>query len=105
MREKDGQRLSLVYQTSVNPIRQDFQSLIKQWWSEIGVEAARAHAALQCQHGVLLADRAVGADGEQAPPGPLGALAGREALVGVADVVELPAAPGGGAGNGAARRM
>ena len=38
VRETDGQRLSLVYQTSVNPIRQDFQSLIKQWWSEIGVE-------------------------------------------------------------------
>ena len=26
------------YQTSTNAVRQDFQALIKQWWSEIGVE-------------------------------------------------------------------
>lgn len=38
VREKDGVRLSMVYQTSVNAVRQDFQALIKQWWSEIGVE-------------------------------------------------------------------
>lgn len=38
VREKDGKRLSLVYQTSVNAVRQDFQALIKQWWQEIGVE-------------------------------------------------------------------
>lgn len=38
IREKDGQRLSLLFQTSVNPVRQDFQALIKQWWQEIGVE-------------------------------------------------------------------
>jgi peptide/nickel transport system substrate-binding protein len=38
IREKDGRRLSLVYQTSVNPIRQDFQALIKSWWAELGVE-------------------------------------------------------------------
>lgn len=38
VREKDGVRLSIVYQTSVNAVRQDFQALIKQWWSEIGVE-------------------------------------------------------------------
>ncbi|WP_134678928.1 peptide ABC transporter substrate-binding protein [Paracoccus ravus] len=38
IREKDGQRLSLLYQTSVNAVRQDFQALIKQWWQEIGVE-------------------------------------------------------------------
>jgi peptide/nickel transport system substrate-binding protein len=29
----------MVYQTSTNAVRQDFQALIKQWWSEIGVEA------------------------------------------------------------------
>lgn len=34
----DGDRLSLLYQTSTNAVRQDFQALIKQWWSEIGVE-------------------------------------------------------------------
>jgi peptide/nickel transport system substrate-binding protein len=31
-------KLSLLYQTSTNAVRQDFQALIKQWWSEIGVE-------------------------------------------------------------------
>ena len=38
IREKDGKRLKLVLQTSVNAVRQDFQALIKQWWQEIGVE-------------------------------------------------------------------
>ncbi|MEX0340318.1 MAG: peptide ABC transporter substrate-binding protein [Arenibacterium sp.] len=39
VREKDGVRLSFLYQTSTNAVRQDFQALIKQWWSEIGVDA------------------------------------------------------------------
>ena len=38
VREKDGVRLSILFQTSTNAVRQDFQALIKQWWSEIGVE-------------------------------------------------------------------
>ena len=38
IRDKDGMKLSLLYQTSTNAVRQDFQALIKQWWSEIGVE-------------------------------------------------------------------
>lgn len=38
VREKDGVRISILYQTSTNAVRQDFQALIKQWWSEIGVE-------------------------------------------------------------------
>ena len=38
VREKDGVRLSILYQTSTNAVRQDFQALIKQWWNEIGVE-------------------------------------------------------------------
>jgi len=38
VRAKDGVRLSMLYQTSTNAVRQDFQALIKQWWSEIGVE-------------------------------------------------------------------
>ncbi|MFO7757685.1 MAG: peptide ABC transporter substrate-binding protein [Roseovarius sp.] len=37
-REKDGERLSLLFQTSTNAVRQDFQALIKQWWEQIGVE-------------------------------------------------------------------
>jgi peptide/nickel transport system substrate-binding protein len=38
VREKDGKKLSILYQTSVNPVRQDFQALIKGWWNELGVE-------------------------------------------------------------------
>ena len=38
IRQKDGLRLSIVYQTSTNAVRQDFQALIKHWWSRIGVE-------------------------------------------------------------------
>lgn len=38
VRDKDGRKLSLLYQTSTNAVRQDFQALIKQWWEEIGVE-------------------------------------------------------------------
>jgi peptide/nickel transport system substrate-binding protein len=38
VREKDGVKLSILYQTSTNAVRQDFQALIKDWWSQIGVE-------------------------------------------------------------------
>lgn len=38
IRQKDGKPLKLLFQTSVNPIRQDFQALIKQWWQDIGVD-------------------------------------------------------------------
>lgn len=38
VRAKDGVRLSILYQTSTNAVRQDFQALIKEWWSQIGVE-------------------------------------------------------------------
>ncbi|TRW97381.1 peptide ABC transporter substrate-binding protein [Paracoccus sp. M683] len=38
IREKDGVKLKLLFQTSVNAVRQDFQALIKQWWTEIGVD-------------------------------------------------------------------
>ncbi|MFN0114471.1 MAG: peptide ABC transporter substrate-binding protein [Paracoccaceae bacterium] len=38
VRDKDGKKLSLLYQTSTNPVRQDFQAVIKSWWNEIGVE-------------------------------------------------------------------
>ena len=38
VREKDGVKLEVLYQTSTNAVRQDFQSLIKQWWKEIGIE-------------------------------------------------------------------
>jgi peptide/nickel transport system substrate-binding protein len=37
VREKDGRPLALTFQTTVNPIRQDVQALVKSWWSEIGV--------------------------------------------------------------------
>jgi peptide/nickel transport system substrate-binding protein len=38
IRDKDGAKLSMLYQTSTNPVRQDFQALIKGWWNELGVE-------------------------------------------------------------------
>ena len=37
IRDRDGVELRVLYQTSTNAVRQDFQVLIKQWWSEIGV--------------------------------------------------------------------
>ena len=37
VREKDGVELRVLYQTSTNAVRQDFQALIKEWWGEIGV--------------------------------------------------------------------
>jgi peptide/nickel transport system substrate-binding protein len=38
MRVKDGQRMKLVYQTSINPIRQKTQAIVKKAFEEIGVE-------------------------------------------------------------------
>jgi len=38
VREKEGVRLSILYQTSTNSVRQGTQALIKQMWTEIGVE-------------------------------------------------------------------
>lgn len=38
VREKDGVRLSILYQTSTNSVRQATQAIVKQWWTEIGVE-------------------------------------------------------------------
>jgi peptide/nickel transport system substrate-binding protein len=38
VREKDGVPLSILYQTSTNAVRQDFQALIKEWWGMIGIQ-------------------------------------------------------------------
>ena len=38
VRAKEGERLSVLYQTSTNSVRQAAQALVKQWWNEIGVE-------------------------------------------------------------------
>ncbi|MDR0808614.1 MAG: peptide ABC transporter substrate-binding protein, partial [Gemmobacter sp.] len=37
IRDKDGRDLRLLYQTSVNPVRQNIQALVKGWWNEIGI--------------------------------------------------------------------
>ncbi len=37
-REFNGHELRVQYQTSTNAVRQNTQALIKQWWSEIGVD-------------------------------------------------------------------
>ncbi len=34
----DGKPMKILYQTSTNAVRQDFQALIKEWWSQIGIE-------------------------------------------------------------------
>ena len=38
IREKDGVRLSILFQTSTNSVRQGTQAIIKQMWGDIGVE-------------------------------------------------------------------
>ena len=38
IREKDGVRLEILYQTSTNSVRQGTQELIQGWWRDIGVE-------------------------------------------------------------------
>jgi peptide/nickel transport system substrate-binding protein len=38
VRAKDGVKLEILYQTSTNAVRQNFQALIKQWWTELGVK-------------------------------------------------------------------
>ena len=38
IREKDGVRLKILYQTSTNSVRQGTQELIQEWWRDIGVE-------------------------------------------------------------------
>jgi peptide/nickel transport system substrate-binding protein len=38
VREYNGVPLSILYQSSTNAVRQDFQALIKEWWEQIGFE-------------------------------------------------------------------
>ena len=38
VRAKDGVRISILYQTSTNSVRQGTQALVKQMWEQIGVE-------------------------------------------------------------------
>lgn len=38
VRTKDGMKLEILYQTSTNAVRQNFQALIKQWWTELGAK-------------------------------------------------------------------
>ncbi len=38
IRSKDGVRLSILFQTSTNAVRQDTQAIVKSWWNELGVE-------------------------------------------------------------------
>ncbi|MEM6283143.1 MAG: peptide ABC transporter substrate-binding protein [Chloroflexota bacterium] len=38
IREYEGTPLVILYQTSTNAVRQSTQALIKQWWTEIGIE-------------------------------------------------------------------
>lgn len=38
IRDKDGKKMHILFQTSTNPVRQDVQALVKGWWNEVGVE-------------------------------------------------------------------
>ena len=38
IREVNGTPMKVLYQTSTNAVRQDFQALIKDWWRQIGIE-------------------------------------------------------------------
>ena len=38
VRAKDGMKMEILYQTSTNAVRQNFQALVKQWWTELGVK-------------------------------------------------------------------
>jgi peptide/nickel transport system substrate-binding protein len=48
VREKDGVELRMLFQTSTNAVRQDFQALLKEWWEEIGfaVELRNVNASV-----------------------------------------------------------
>jgi len=45
IRTKDGQRMQMLYQTSTNAVRQDFQAMIKDWWQQIGIETELKNVA------------------------------------------------------------
>jgi peptide/nickel transport system substrate-binding protein len=36
IRDKDGVEMNILFQSSTNAVRQDFQALIKDWWEQIG---------------------------------------------------------------------
>ena len=38
VRAKDGVKMEILYQTSTNAVRQNFQALVKQWWTELGAK-------------------------------------------------------------------
>jgi peptide/nickel transport system substrate-binding protein len=38
VRAKDGVKLEIQFLTATNAVRQNFQTLIKQWWTELGVK-------------------------------------------------------------------
>jgi peptide/nickel transport system substrate-binding protein len=38
VRAKDGMKMEILYQTSTNAVRQNFQALVKQWWTELGAK-------------------------------------------------------------------
>lgn len=38
IRDKDGKKMHILFQTSTNPVRQDVQALVKGWWNEVGVD-------------------------------------------------------------------
>ena len=45
IRSKDGVRLSILFQTSTNAVRQDTQALVKSWWTKLGIEVELKNVA------------------------------------------------------------
>lgn len=43
IRDKDGTPLRLLFQTTTNAVRQDFQMALKHWWGEIGIDTELRH--------------------------------------------------------------
>lgn len=45
IRDKDGRKLAILYQSSTNTVRQNVQSLVKQMWEDIGIEVTLRNVA------------------------------------------------------------
>lgn len=43
IRDKDGTPLRLLFQTSTNAVRQDFQMALQHWWGDIGIDTELRH--------------------------------------------------------------
>ncbi len=59
VRERDGVELRITFITSTNPVRQDFQALLKDWWSQIGIDTELRNIDASVYFGSNIADDGV----------------------------------------------